>query len=286
MRIFSQPSRNLKKVRAKYTCSVNGIAYSDYMPIYFKSNYLPLIEKQHNHIFIGGEKVMIKKYLSITLISFLLLPIISYSQVNPNQDKDVYIFAQPGLKLRDYPRQEMKEKTVIPYGTLIRVISSDVNTSPFLAEGIRGNWVKVNYNDTVGYVFDGFLSRVPPPKEQPGFKAFMELLDKSGSNLEVEKSVFKEDYWSGVKYTVKNISLSELFIIGRVYGNYHLKGESLLNEPYSGPDEYDEYTMTRSVKHNEKTQEVIFFEKTHHTTGIRLQSSGNNCVVYFLEGEE
>jgi hypothetical protein len=230
---------------------------------------------------------MIKKYLFVTLISFLVLPATPFSQVNPNQDNDVYIFAQPGLKLRDYPRQEMKKKTVIPYGTRIRVISRDVNNLPFLSEGIRGNWIKVNYNDTVGYVFDGFLSRVPPPKDQLMTSSpFMELLNKSGSILEVEKSSFKEDYWSGVKYTVKNIRLSELFIIGRVYGNYHLKGESLLNELYSGPDEYDEYTITRSVKRLENTQEVIFFEKTHHTTGIRFLRSGNNCVVYFLEGEE
>lgn len=38
------------------------------------------LQKQHNHIFKGGEKAMIKKNLSIILISFLLTPIVSYSQ--------------------------------------------------------------------------------------------------------------------------------------------------------------------------------------------------------------
>ena len=43
---FSNPARNLKKVFAKYTYSVEGTEYTEILPIYLKSNLLPLIEKQ------------------------------------------------------------------------------------------------------------------------------------------------------------------------------------------------------------------------------------------------
>ena len=80
-----------------------------------------------------------------------------------------YIAGQPlnvlaisGMNLRDAPKGVVLQK--IPYGARIKTLQPKENANPDTIEGIQGNWVKVEYNGSTGFLFDGFLSTLPAPE--------------------------------------------------------------------------------------------------------------------------
>jgi len=73
------------------------------------------------------------------------------------------VFAISGMNLRDAPKGTVLQK--MPYGTTVRALESKRSGSTERIEGIAGNWVRVSYNNMEGYVFDGFLSKLPAPAD-------------------------------------------------------------------------------------------------------------------------
>jgi hypothetical protein len=59
-------------------------------------------------------------------------------------------------------------------------------------EGIKGAWVKVNFNGNVGYVFDGFLSGLPAPSLSDDLQSYVKREFKLLSN-EMPLSFHKDD---------------------------------------------------------------------------------------------
>lgn len=76
-----------------------------------------------------------------------------------------HVVAHSGLSLRTGPASYQDLITIIPYGASVSILPTDsihVNTHDRI-EWVSGNWVKVEYNEHVGYVFDGFLSKLHVP---------------------------------------------------------------------------------------------------------------------------
>jgi len=89
------------------------------------------------------------------------------------------VWAISGLNMRAAPNLSSKKITTIPYGEQVKIIEKDT-LSPMLKIGlqpeisfdknkipaiqIKGNWSKIAYKNEVGYVFDGFLSKLPALK--------------------------------------------------------------------------------------------------------------------------
>ncbi len=70
-----------------------------------------------------------------------------------------------GLKLRAVPKG--KEIAAIKLGESVVVIAKwDSLQQSGTYEQIYGNWIKVKYNALTGYVFDGYLSKMPAPSLQ------------------------------------------------------------------------------------------------------------------------
>jgi hypothetical protein len=78
----------------------------------------------------------------------------------------LYVLGVSGLKLRNSPKLAAGTMTVVPYASQVIVKEiTVVNESVEEAPGyfIKGSWVKVGYGNKEGYVFDGYLSSLPPP---------------------------------------------------------------------------------------------------------------------------
>ncbi|WP_299126553.1 SH3 domain-containing protein [uncultured Winogradskyella sp.] len=74
--------------------------------------------------------------------------------------EEAYVAAESGLSLRDQPDVSGKMLTKLAYGEAIGVLEETDKNLVVLdgGEKISGNWVKVETNNHVGYVFNGYLS--------------------------------------------------------------------------------------------------------------------------------
>jgi hypothetical protein len=82
----------------------------------------------------------------------------------------VNVWNKEGLPLKQQPGTAGKNILIIPYGQSVNIIE---DAKPALAASVKinfyggiyklkGNWVKVSYKGKQGYVFDGYLSKMPP----------------------------------------------------------------------------------------------------------------------------
>jgi hypothetical protein len=116
----------------------------------------------------------IRKQIVTTIISILLSCNIIFCQIN---SEEYYVWAKSGLALRNSPGSLSKKIDIIPYGYKIKVDEQNINwenlqviSAYFIDEkhypgfSLEGSWVNVIYNGNSGYIFTGFLSKLPPMK--------------------------------------------------------------------------------------------------------------------------
>lgn len=85
------------------------------------------------------------------------------------------VMAPSGLRMRTSPQNGQTIK-VIPYGSAITVIEENQIIEDQV-DWITGNWIKVEHEGDIGYVFDGFLSDYPAPMSSFEMNKFeMELI--------------------------------------------------------------------------------------------------------------
>ena len=110
-----------------------------------------------------------------TITMFLLLFFISKNSIANNfQEGDtLYVWAVNGLKLRKGPSLDFPIIKKLNYGEKVKVIDGLNDTYRMSIkvidrEGskndfeIKGNWIKIKLvDDTEGYIYDGYLSRLP-----------------------------------------------------------------------------------------------------------------------------
>ncbi len=109
-------------------------------------------------IFEQGFSVRMICILSTALILISannLFPISAYKSA-----KRLYVLAS-NLNMRDKPSIKGKVIGLIPYGSKIVILRKTNQT--YKSEGIKGFWVKIRYRQKSGYVFDGYMSKLPPP---------------------------------------------------------------------------------------------------------------------------
>ena len=99
------------------------------------------------------------KYI-FAVIAFLSTSIV-FAIENYQANETLNVLTISGVKLRDKPGGTVLQ--TVPYGSKVVTLEAKNNNFPTHVEGISGSWVKVKFNDKMGYVFDGFLSRLPAP---------------------------------------------------------------------------------------------------------------------------
>lgn len=160
------------------------------------------------------------------------------------------VMAEKGLNLRDKPSAKGKKVIQIPMGGRVKVISKK-ETKPETIDGIKGFWIEVNYQTWKGYVFDGFLSRLPSPPRN--CKSLKDYLTKSYGSSKLEtiamgdyegRSAYR--YNQSILYMTEGgdsfdlyfpeISKEELYLIGKLCNEFggetfELNGSNAFNVP-------------------------------------------------------
>ena len=78
----------------------------------------------------------------------------------------VIVYTSSGAALYENPDPKAKVKQSIPMGTVLTILDDSENPVPLTADKIAGHWAKVTYPKGWGYVFDGYLSRLPLNSER------------------------------------------------------------------------------------------------------------------------
>lgn len=214
---------------------------------------------------------MQKIYRLVFLFSFLIC-IKGISQQH-------YILAKSGLNMREAANLSSKKITKIPLGEKVTTFPTPA-TQSFMVDGINGSWVKIKYKHYEGYVFSGFLSKYYPT----GVSDFESFLEDKTNELSIRKSVTggqTEEDEKTTSYTIKDIKLSELFLIAQLTNAYFVNQEdSLSDKDFTGMDAYKEFDLTKTLK-RDKNQNVILYSKTHHVTGFSIEQVQDTCIVSF-----
>ncbi|MEM7298471.1 MAG: SH3 domain-containing protein [Bacteroidota bacterium] len=187
-----------------------------------------------------------------------------------NETDYKYNWARPGLNIRAADRIGAEKLGVIPFGVQVHIIE-DLKRSEYSVEVtaffaltysvnnsgmfLNGHWVKVSYNSIEGYVFDGFLSTLPPMvwidddsgiKYLEGFGQYVERNfasdnSKSGGGNRLEAFEQKRVYDNGLIYEKRGKigAFEEILIIPNATLNegelvvlrmYNSEGMCLLND--------------------------------------------------------
>lgn len=145
-----------------------------------------------------------KKFLFLSLL-FSLKPFNLFSIHFCLPGDTLNVLAQSGLRLRQTPENGAIIIT-IPYGEKIIVDTNPQNLleAKSVIDGIKGRWTRVWYMGKVGYVFDGFLSSLPPPT--PDCKS-IELYLKKQFRQAGPAIVHRTAYDDGDTFSYSNDSL-------------------------------------------------------------------------------
>ncbi len=150
------------------------------------------------------------------------------------------------LNMRFKPSIKAKMMVKIPYGAKVKIIQK--TRKAYKSEGIKGHWVKVSYGKRTGYIFDGYLTKLPvPPKHCKDLEHYADsklgkigkLHKKDLRRTEKGEKIYEIVTWQNYRYNavlmyessgveetdlgftektlkIKNISMEEGFLIGRL----------------------------------------------------------------------
>ena len=111
----------------------------------------------------------------IIAISFLISQF-NFAATAYQPGDSMYVWAKSGLKMRVSPDLKSDKILTIPYGTKvvidsyqeelpevkIRVVKAQkIEEMDYKSFYLKGHWCRVSYLDKVGYIFDGYLSKMP-----------------------------------------------------------------------------------------------------------------------------
>lgn len=189
--------------------------------------------------------------MKISIVSILLL--FSWNTTFAIKDYKIndtlYVWAKNGLFLRTEAKPIAEKVNKLEYGSALIILEQNLKTNAFSTEEfkgfkIKGYWVKVSVNNQIGYVFDGYLSKLPPllkMKNSDKFEDFseyatrfvkfvksntQETIDKAGDKHtltikkfgnEITTEVAHDVYYGETRYSFKKLSLEEAYLFAFIY---------------------------------------------------------------------
>lgn len=132
-----------------------------------------------------------------TLIKFFAIILFSSSLLmannKPTEGSSLQVLAPSGLKLRATPSMDASVITVMPHGAEVFLIEFEESTKMTRVDWIDGKWMKVDYNGTVGWAFDGFLTILNVPNHD---------LEKCYGDLDL---LYPVEYWARANFGAEDI---------------------------------------------------------------------------------
>lgn len=99
------------------------------------------------------------------------------SEVNAEGEiQFLYVTAPSGLTLREYGNLHSDKLARMPYGTKVKVITTEGNAT-MKVQGIKGGMDEVEFNHKKGFAFNGYLSKYFPPERDITAKGYASELN-------------------------------------------------------------------------------------------------------------
>ena len=87
----------------------------------------------------------------------------------------LYVTSTSGLSLREYANLQSEKLAIMPYGTKVKIISSELKPTMKVRE-ISGGMDHIEFNHKKGFAFNGYLSQYFPPEKGISAKKYGEEL--------------------------------------------------------------------------------------------------------------
>jgi hypothetical protein len=146
----------------------------------------------------------------------------TYAADSFKNGEQLNVWNKEGLPLKQQPGVSGKNLLVIPYGQSVTLINDAKPSLPGTIKinfyggiyKLKGNWVKVAYKGKQGYVFDGYLSKMPPlikPKYNL-FESEQDYLKRNYGIARVKHIKGKDDLQKNtIYYKNGNVSIETIF---------------------------------------------------------------------------
>jgi len=114
---------------------------------------------------------------------FLISSTILYGNNKPTEGSTLQVLAPSGLKLRTSPSMDAGVITVMPHGAEVYLLEFEPTNKVIRVDWVDGKWMKVDYEGTIGWAFDGFLTILDVPTHE---------LEKCYEDLDL---LYPVEYW-------------------------------------------------------------------------------------------
>ena len=233
---------------------------------------------------------MLKKQLITGLIIFIQAFGLTAQQSRFKENETLNVWAASGLNMRDKPEAKSTKVATIPYGARVTVQPNIGIKIPFEVEEfkgftVKGYWLLVKYGNTEGFVFDGFLSRLPAPNKADtlDIEGYLDKkIEKIGKRYEVKVRNLDKDTVirsASPKEDVENFdyfSYKQKYKQGILYE--YLRGEGGFNRKINCPNLtlYEGYVLVKTYFYDAESH-VFSFDKKDMKLNMFLKESGAGC---------
>jgi hypothetical protein len=228
-----------------------------------------------------------KKYI---FTFFVLLQTISLvAQTSRFKESETLnVWAISGLNMRDKSDAKATKIAAIPYGSKVIVQPNIGIKVPFEVEEfkgfiVKGYWLLVKYGDTEGFVFDGFLSRLPAPIpteqdlaivtylhqqiKEVGKKYDIQIGEGSGHRLLLPTEKYDEKFISGFK---------QKYAYNILYEVYESQGAASYKIVSSDLTIYEGYILIKTFFYDSKT-DIFTFDKKEKSINLMQKEPSMGC---------
>ena len=235
------------------------------------------------------------KFLKLLLLITTINLTAQTSRFKVNETLNVW--AASGLNMRDKPDAKAAKVATIPYGTKVTVqvnigIKISFEVEEFKGFIVKGYWLLVKYGNTEGFVFDGFLSRLPAPNltEKEGLENYLDKkIGKIGKKFEVR---FYDETVDSMRYAKPN----EIYNLDkhdeRKYKQKYNSNILFEKTDYEGGGGnmiilpnlslYEGYFLVKIFFYDDKT-DVFSFNKKEKKLNMTVKEDGAGCYFNILQ---
>lgn len=207
----------------------------------------------------------------------------------------LYVWAKSGLNFRLKPELKAKKVATIPYGTplialrnsnscmnakSVRVVRSMiVHYEKMPSLHLEGRWLEVTYNKQKGYVFDGFLSRLPTlildDENAAAIESFNDYAKRVFGLLKEETRKNQDNEFGPVTSTYHSN------VIHKNYGYYEniVLGSSSMNEAYLLFNVLFDFEQLSNDSESEMDQHCRIIEKKEQVWLFSFDEFGSQARI-------
>jgi len=204
----------------------------------------------------------------------------------------LYVTSTSGLSLRAYANLQSEKLAIMPYGTKVKIISSELNPTMKVGE-ISGGMDHIEFNHKKGFAFNGYLSQYFPPEKGISAKKYgeellllfpkvnySETISGTASNpINTEILALPETQWHEAFYIAQ-----QLFNIPKEFVFPSLKGtdkEVILEGELKKENRVSELQITRK---NELLSKIKYkYKNKGFTRIVSIYKEGGKIIIENIE---